>query len=131
MRDADKLDIIRTWIRDFSINTHALLADTLDLDADDRRISGDILADAMSGVSPKYEKLTYLNDFKLVLCCWIYDLTFVPSLLAVKKRGYLEQIFSMLPDSIDMEVLKLRLEGYVDEETEHLEKPSPLKPVPE
>lgn len=47
----------------------------------------------------KYEEMTWINDLKLLLCSWVYDLNFPVSRKIVLEESYIERIFGSLPEN--------------------------------
>ena len=46
-----------------------------------------------------YQDMVWVNDFKLLLCSWVYDLNYGVSRVVVRERGYLEKLVGYLPRS--------------------------------
>ena len=46
-----------------------------------------------------YQEMVWVNDFKLLLCSWVYDLNYRVSRAVVRERGYLEELLGYLPRS--------------------------------
>ncbi len=57
----------------------------------------------------EYNDMVWINDFKLLICSWIYDLNFPATRRAVLERGYLDAILSLLPDIPEFTALGERL----------------------
>ena len=49
-----------------------------------------------------YQDLAWVNDFKLLLCSWIYDLNYGVSRGVVRERGYLEEMLGYLPQILNL-----------------------------
>lgn len=98
LRDADKLDIWRVVIENY---THprpgSQQAINLGL-SDDPGVSSDVMDAIMAGTFVKSAAIKCLNDFKLMQISWVFDLNFSPSIQWVKERKYIEKIAACLPD---------------------------------
>jgi hypothetical protein len=98
MRDADKLDIWRLVIDYYNAEpdekNHAISIGLPDTPG----ISAEVLADVLAGRIVQSKHLRNLNDFKLFQMGWVFDVNFVPTLRAVKRRKYLQKLRSVLPD---------------------------------
>jgi hypothetical protein len=55
--------------------------------------------------------MIWVNDFKLLLCSWIYDLNYGVSREIVRARGYLEELLGYLPQNPEFERLGQQLRG--------------------
>lgn len=99
IRDADKLDILRVISKYYQdkdgIRNEALVLEL----ADTPGISEEVYQDLMNKRIVNIKQVRNLNDFKLLQAGWIYDINFKPTLDCIKKRGYLENIKSVLPES--------------------------------
>jgi len=47
----------------------------------------------------RFQNLRTVNDFKLLLLSWVFDLNFTISIQVVKDREYIEKIGAILPNS--------------------------------
>ena len=106
VRDADKLDIFPVLIAHFSPDFPANGVVTLDLRPHPTAYTESILCKVESGETGKYEEMIWINDLKLLLCSWVYDLNFPVSRRIVLQAGYLDAIFGSLPP--DPKIIALR-----------------------
>ncbi len=82
-------------------------ADKLDIMKDEpEAYSKHILDLAIRKMPIKYTDLVYVNDFKILLCGWIFSLHFKESLKLLSRQGYLRAILSSLPDGQDMRIFQ-------------------------
>jgi len=44
----------------------------------------------------------YVNDFKLLLISWVYDLNFATSRRILRERGYIPTLAATLPERADL-----------------------------
>lgn len=108
LRDADKLDIYPILISHLTPGNGSNDVVTLGLDPKDR-ISPEILDQISQGKLCKYAAMRYENDFKLLLCSWVYDLNYDYSRKFVLKNGFLDQLFELLPSVSDINKLSAQL----------------------
>lgn len=99
VRDADKLDIWRVFIRYF-------LQDPADRPSaaalslpDTPAYSSDVLTSLERREMVRLASLRSLNDFKLLQLAWIYDLNFAPSLRMVLERNVIDQLSATVPQT--------------------------------
>lgn len=109
VRDADKLDIFPVLIAHFSPDFPPNGVVTLDLRPHPSAYTESIFAKVQSGVTGKYEEMVWINDLKLLLCSWVYDLNFAVSRSTVLREGYLDAIFGSLPSEPKFIALKQQL----------------------
>ncbi len=98
MRDADKLDILRLVINYYNAHpdkkNHAIAVGL----RESSDFTPEVLADLLAGRIVRSAHLRNQNDFKLLQMGWVYDMNFVPTLKAVRRRKYLEKLRAALPD---------------------------------
>ena len=115
LRDADKLDIWRVVI-DYYNDRSEKRNNVIELGLPDTPgISDKVYDDLISGRIVQTRHLKNLNDFKMLQVGWIYDLNFTSSFQSVKKRGYMESIHDVLPQSKKINMIFDRIEAYLDE----------------
>ena len=68
----------------------------------------------MNGRLVDHASLRTLNDMALCQIGWVFDLNFNASLAALRRRGFLELMFSYLPATDRIEAVRRRIFGYVD-----------------
>lgn len=96
VRDADKIDICRVMIDNFTgdcpdpVVTHGV-ADVPDT------YSEELYHAVMNEEPGDYAQIRYTNDFKLLVVGWLYHLHYTSSAHILFERGYVERIFSLLP----------------------------------
>ncbi|MFO7727668.1 MAG: HD domain-containing protein [Desulfonatronovibrio sp.] len=108
LRDADKLDIFPVMLSHFEPGSTGNSVVTLGL-SDSDEITPEILDQLKSRRLGDYSRMQYLNDFKLLICSWVYDLNFSFSRRLVLKQRYIQKIFEMLPARLDLHGLKKRI----------------------
>ena len=109
VRDADKLDIFPVLLKYFAPNAPLNLVVMLNLKPHQTEYTPAILSQVMARGLAEYNDMVWINDFKLLICSWIYDLNFPATRRAVLERGYLDAILSLLPDIPEFTALGERL----------------------
>ena len=107
LRDADKLDIWRVFI-DYYNTRDEQPNPVIEIGLpDDPSFSPQALSALSEERFVHFQDLRTLNDFKLLLLSWVFDLNFTFSIQVVKDRGYIEKIGAILPNSQEtIKVLK-------------------------
>ena len=96
LRDADKLDILRVMeghLKPDGIVDNVVL---LHLADEPERCSPVVLSALEERRTALYRDMRYYNDFRIVLCTWVFDLHFPTALHIVKREGYIERIIDGL-----------------------------------
>jgi len=91
---------------------------TLDLKAHPTEYTEEIFLRVRSGRIGKYEEMVWINDLKLLLCSWVYDLNFPVSRQIVLQAGYLDTIFRSLPSGPDFIALREQLKEELTKDTD-------------
>jgi hypothetical protein len=109
VRDADKLDIVPVVLSRLDASGPKDAVVTLGL-LDEPGAWTESVAEAVaSGESPSYGDLRYINDFKLLLASWGPSLVHGASRRIFARRGYLNRLFALLPQTERFFGLKIRL----------------------
>lgn len=102
IRDADKLDIWRIFLDFFQADENDRpMGAVLGL-PDTACYSTEVLSSIQESKVVSHGLLKNLNDFKLLLTSWVFDLNFQPSFELVKEKGYIEKFFALLPRTDDI-----------------------------
>jgi hypothetical protein len=114
LRDADKLDIWRLVIDYYNAppgrKNHAISIGI----PDTAGITPEVMEDLRALRIVASKNVRCLNDFKLLQLGWVFDVNFLPSFKAVRKRSYLERISEVLQrDEVAREAFNI-VRGYVD-----------------
>lgn len=112
VRDSDKLDIYRVMIAHFSQEKPKHPEVALNVIDDPERYTPAVLSALLARELGDYRSIVYVNDFKLMVVGWLYDLNFASSCRLLHQRGYLDTIFASLP--ADEHVLSFREHIYTD-----------------
>lgn len=103
IRDADKLDIIRVMAENFTHNLPEKEGVTLSAKDEPLHYSKRILEQAMQKQAINYMDLVYVNDFKILICGWIFCLYYKESIKILKKQGNIQTILATLPKTREIE----------------------------
>ena len=106
IRDADKLDIMYVMAMNFTQSLPEKDSVILHVKDDPYAFSKHILALALQGRVIKYTDLVYVNDFKILLCAWIFSLYLPKSKELLKEQGFINIILDSLPNHADIAVFK-------------------------
>ncbi|MBN1999563.1 HD domain-containing protein [candidate division KSB1 bacterium] len=113
LRDADKLDIWQIAI-DFYRNGKTKNA-ALDLGLpDDPVVSPLVLADLENRRIVDSRNVRSLDDLKLLLAGWVYDINFNETLVLIRRRGYLESLHSSLAHHTHLDPYFERINDYIE-----------------
>ena len=103
IRDADKIDIFRVMAENFTHNLPEKEGVTLNVIDEPLRYSKHILEKAMQKQDINYLDLVYINDFKILLCAWIFNLYYEESIKILKHQGNIFTILATLPKTKELE----------------------------
>jgi hypothetical protein len=116
IRDADKLDIFNVVIKAYTQQKDDPDNFKLELELpDEPRFTPGVLEAILTGGRIDYTVLRTLNDMKLCVLGWVYDVNFVPTLSRLKQRRHLETIFEFLPDIPDIRKVREKIFAYVED----------------
>lgn len=105
IRDADKIDIYDVAyeaIRTDRIRQHPEIAINLSLE---RTVSPEVREEVMARKLGSFDKMQTVGDFLVVQLSWIYDLHFVTTAKELQRRGTIERMAGLLPDTGDVREL--------------------------
>lgn len=109
VRDSDKLDIYRVMLAHFEPgaphNSVVVMGARPDTEGYSQVLVDQIRARRIGG----YEHMGNVNDFKLVLISWVYDLNFARSRRTLAARGQVERLFELLPPDAQLADLRERV----------------------
>ena len=99
IRDADKLDILDMTV-EFLTNPRETLRPVLGPDLPDTGEYAPVLVEnLLQQKKCSYDDVKTLNDRKLLLLSWLYDLNFPYALAEAAGKGYIRKIIETLPDT--------------------------------
>ena len=101
VRDADKLDIVPVVLAKVAPGAPDNPVIRLGLDLDPDRFTRSVFDQVAAREMVEYTAMRFVNDFKLLLVSWSYGLTYRWTRKQVLERGYLDQLFDILPQDDD------------------------------
>lgn len=99
VRDADKLDILRVMDAHLSGPRPYCPTVVLSLPDDPAVHSDKVIADALSGRVAAYADLKSVNDFRVLLGTWFYDMHFLASRARFVAEGHARRLLEDLPST--------------------------------
>lgn len=106
IRDADKIDILRILSGNFTNKLPEKERVFLSAKDEPLRYTQHILDKAMHKKDIKYTDIVYVNDFKILVCAWIFSLYYPQSLKILKEQGYVQSILAALPEQPEINEFK-------------------------
>ncbi len=120
IRDADKIDVLYVVTGYFKQHRENPDGFKLELEFSDEPVySNEILEKVLHGQLVAYSEMKTLNDMKLCLLGWVYDVNFAATLKRIKQRKFLEMLLDLLPKTGDIERVKEKIFAYVDSRIEN------------
>lgn len=115
IRDADKLDAFYLLLKYYEQYRDNPQNFKLGIELpDEPGYSEQVLKELLRGRCVDNKKVRTLNDLKLSLLGWVYDVNFTSTLKRIKRCGYLEKLLGFLPADEDIEKVREKILGYVD-----------------
>lgn len=114
VRDADRIDILK-------INAGELAKKPLnpafvhDLPDDAGVFSSRVIEKALAGRSVSYQELASVNDFRILLGTWFFQMTYASSRRRLAEEGFLTQILTAVPDGPHAQARDVLLAAIADE----------------
>lgn len=105
VRDADKLDICRVMLEHVKAPGPRDPVVFLGLPDIPDRFNPAMIASIDAGQASRYEAMTTVNDFVLLLLSWINALSFPRSRRQFYALGFVDDLFAALPDHPDIRAL--------------------------
>jgi len=99
VRDADKLDICRVFATHLASGETPSSTVLLSVKDDPDLSTPKVLEDALARRVPSYADLRSVNDFRVLLGAWQYDLRFAFSRGCLAQAGHLQRLLEELPPS--------------------------------
>lgn len=125
VRDADKLDIWRVFIEYFGQQKKDRpTAAGLGL-PEGERVSTEALRSLLENRTVTLNNVKNLNDFKLLLLSWSFDINFRTTFRIIRRRRLLEKIAAFLPPDKRVEKAVLDLKKFVSQKINTPSQPSP------
>lgn len=115
VRDADKLDIWRIFLGLFEGDAADIPSEAgLGL-PDGPECAAEVLQAIEQRHTASMVHLRTLNDFKLMLMSWGYDLNFLTSARLLHEQNYINRLAALLPATEEIEKVRSSLQRYVNE----------------
>jgi len=120
IRDADKLDIWRVFLDFFATPEHERASAVLLSLPDSKEVSAACVAAVTKHQIVRLDTVDCVNDYKLLLISWVFDLNFSTSFQLLQRNGYLEALATELPmdDAVQAAIALAR--KYVAEKSGHI-----------
>lgn len=115
VRDADKLDILKVMLDTFAAEGEDDPVVVLHVKPHPEKYSRVVLDKAMQGIMGDYREMVWVNDFKILMLSWAYDLNFPSSRKVYLERGLLDGILAALPDVPEIRSLGRRVREYLEQ----------------
>ena len=106
VRDADKLDIVGVIAGHLFEEDGSSQVLTLGLRQDPEKMSGKIVHQVRNRALVNYQDMVWVNDFKLLLCSWVFALNYSTSRRIMAEQGEIERLLYSLPQTEDTSWLK-------------------------
>lgn len=114
LRDADKLDIIRVILKTDEEGSESEKETAL-FEMPETEGCSDAVLEALDAARlVRIADLRNRNDYRLLVLAWVYDLSFAPTFLAVKQRGYIDRLVRRLPKTPRVAQVRERLVQYLE-----------------
>lgn len=109
VRDADKLDIIAVMVQHFHPQAPYNKVVNAGLQPHPTAYTPAILEQVRRRRQVDYNGMVWLNDFKLLLCSWLYDFNFPVSLRLLQGKGHFGTLLESLPATSEFSSLRRQL----------------------
>ena len=109
VRNADKLDIFRIMAGHLAGEAPYNEAVVLHVKDDADVWSPKVLDDALHGRVAAYADLTSINDLRILLGTWMYDLRFAATRRALAQSGLIPQLLAALPPAAPLQRVRQHL----------------------
>jgi hypothetical protein len=115
LRDADKLDIFRVFIKYYESPPEERASETAFGLPDTDEYSKPVISYLNNRRTASYKSLKTENDFKLLKLSWIYGLHFNYSLKLIQEKDYIKILAGKLPQTYEIMSAVTDVENYVME----------------
>jgi hypothetical protein len=110
VRDSDKLDIMRIMIEHFTPSRAAHPEVSLDAKEHPTNYSDKVINAVLAREVSDYRNIVWVNDFKLLIIGWLYDLNTPTSRRLLSETQRLEGIFALLPQDERIQKLHAQIQ---------------------
>lgn len=115
VRDADKLDIWHIFIRLYEGSPSDIPSEAGMGLPDLPVYSDEVLRDIDQRHTASMTHLRTLNDFKLMLMSWVYDINFSTSIRVLAEQDYIDRLAALLPRTEALTRTRSSLHSYIRE----------------
>lgn len=112
-RDADKIDIYSVILAHLSLEDDPRRTVIHSLEDHPTKYSREVYETVLSETICEYGMLRYSNDFVLLLLGWLYMLNYNASVRLLAHRRLIEQAFSLLPKTKEIQLLEEKAHSFV------------------
>lgn len=109
VRDADKLDIFKVMVDYLGSALPERDAVLLHVEDNPEKWTPEVADSILNGNVGRYSDLHYVNDFRLLLGSWMYELRFSATRKALYESGLMEIVLSGLPEADGLRGVRSRL----------------------
>ncbi|WP_320169557.1 HD domain-containing protein [Maridesulfovibrio sp.] len=99
VRDSDKIDIIRILLHQMDNIGPASTVALMGLEDNPSQVSGTILTSLEHKAQANYLDMKCVNDFRLLVLSWAFDLNFPWSRQQMLQSGCVDRLFEKLPEN--------------------------------
>jgi len=115
IRDADKLDILPYLIKRYKRYLRDPKSFPFEFGFPDKPVyTKAVVRDILAGRRIEYRKLRTLNDMKLLVVGWVYDVNFTAALVRIKRRRSMDKIIDFLPQTAEIKEVRKKIRDYID-----------------
>jgi len=97
VRDSDKLDILRVMLEHFGRAQQEAPEVTLEAKDHPTNYTPAIAQAILNRQVSDYKSIVWVNDFKLLIAGWLYDLNTRTACCILRNSGHLDALFALLP----------------------------------
>jgi len=115
IRDADKLDIFRVFIKYYESPPEERASETAFGLPDTDEYSKSVISHLNNRRNISYKSLRTENDFKLLKLSWIYGLRFNYSLKFIRENEYIKRTVEKLPQTDEIKSAVEKVQEFVSE----------------
>ena len=115
VRDADKLDIFRIMVSYLTSALPERDAVLLHVKDEPESWSPNVAEDVLAGRIARYGDLRYVNDFRLLLGTWMYELRFAVTRRELAESGLMDMVLSQLPKAEELRPAVEKLKAMLEE----------------
>jgi len=121
IRDADKLDIYRV-IYEYLMENKETRDRTVigEVNEDTEEYSKDVVKSIFENKIFDNNNVKTINDKKLSMLSWVFDINFLATLYYIKKRKYIDKFMYFLPQNEEVKKIHEHIRNYVDEKLKNL-----------